>query len=164
MELQRITTEYLLAEDRVRLSGVDEAGQPVLIWLTLRMLQRMVPALLRRLEVPGAQQPHAEVIQGFAQQAARAAQQPQQRVQPGLDSPAWVAVSVDVAFTPQAAKLTLRGPQQECASVILEMQPLRQWLNILYQAYGTAEWPLAVWPAWLREDGQPVMAPGAVLH
>lgn len=61
--LERITTEYIETEDRIRLTGEAAGGVPVVIWL-----------------------------------------------------------------------------------------PLRQWLGILHDMYVKAEWPLAVWPDWVRES------------
>ena len=37
--LDRITTEYIDAEDRLRLSGQSADGSAVVIWLTQRLIQ-----------------------------------------------------------------------------------------------------------------------------
>ena len=38
------------------------------------------------------------------------------------------------------------------AKLKLAAQPLRQWLGIVFDAWQQAEWPLEVWPDWLRES------------
>ena len=49
-ELQRITTEFVDAEDRIRLAGEDAAGEAVVLWLTQRLLNRLVAHLCDWLE------------------------------------------------------------------------------------------------------------------
>ena len=43
--LQRITTEYDEREDRIRVSGQLAQGEAVVLWLTQRLLNRLVPHL-----------------------------------------------------------------------------------------------------------------------
>ena len=68
--LQRITTEYIEAEDRVRLSGVSPSGEAVSLWVTQRLLSRLLKVILNwTAEGENAQQ---ALKNAFAQQAARA--------------------------------------------------------------------------------------------
>lgn len=163
--LQRITTEYIVHEDRVRLSGeVEKNAAPVVVWLTQRLLQRLLPALLQWLDRQGAATPRAEILQSFAQQAARAELAPQAPVRAGAGSTVWLALSVDIAQTEQAVSLTFRGADGQEATLKLEAKPLRQWLSILHDVYIKAEWPLEVWPEWLRESVIPARQQAVVLH
>lgn len=167
--LLRVTTEYVPAEDRFRLSGELEGDAPLVLWLTQRLLQRLVPALLRWLEqqqggggLPG------EVVQGFAQQAAKAALVPQAPVRAVSGSREWRVLSVDVGGSGQGVVLRFRADEagadaDDGGLLYLEAKPLRQWLGILYEGYVKAGWPLDLWPAWLREGAEPVRAP-LVLH
>ncbi|MBC7859879.1 MAG: hypothetical protein H7Z39_14125, partial [Burkholderiaceae bacterium] len=75
--LQRITTEYVGVEDRIRLSGRDDAddagdGRTVVIWITQRLLQRLLPVLVEWLERQDGATLRADIARSFAQQAARA--------------------------------------------------------------------------------------------
>ena len=78
--LQRITTEYVEQEDRIRLSGEFASGDTVVLWLTQRLLHRLVPHLTAWLarqvapasSIPAVEAAHQDIVQGFAQQAARA--------------------------------------------------------------------------------------------
>lgn len=159
--LQRFTTDYLETEDRIRLAGDGGDGAPLVIWLTQRMLKRLLPPLLRWLEAGGAAA-HAGALQAFAQQAARAEQQPQPRVLAAEDSRSWVAQAADVTTTPTALALALRGGPGDSAMLHMDAKLLRQWLGILYEADRKAEWGLA-WPAWLRDGAAPPDA-GTMLH
>ena len=50
IKLQRLTTEYIVIEDRMRISGETRDAGPVVMWLTNRLAMRVVPQLLRWLE------------------------------------------------------------------------------------------------------------------
>ena len=77
-ELQRITSEYVENEDRVRLTCEVETGATEILWLTQRLLIRIVNHLLQWLEqqtsvaTPEAlkDKQAADLVQGFAQQTA----------------------------------------------------------------------------------------------
>lgn len=162
--LQRLTTEYDEREDRVRLSGELEGGPPVVIWLTRRLLERLLPVLLHRLAARCATTPHAEVLLGFAQQAASAELAPQAPVRAAARSPAWLVLSIDIAQSELAVGLVFQGGDGRSAALLLNDKSLRQWLSIVHGAYLKAEWPLDAWPAWLRENAPSDRLGHVVLH
>ena len=43
--LERITTEYIDKDDRIRLTGEPAQGDAVVLWFTQRLLNRLVPHL-----------------------------------------------------------------------------------------------------------------------
>lgn len=165
-ELQRITTEYVDVEDRIRVAGEVSGGAPVLLWLTQRLLQRLLPVLLQGLEGQGADTLNAEVLHGFAQQAARAELRPEPPVQAGQASRAWLVLSVDITHTqsPDAVRLSFKGAHDHPVSLTMASTPLRQWLGILYDACQKAGWSLQGWPPWLQECGEPAFQQAVVLH
>lgn len=162
--LQRITTEYIAIEDRIRISGEVEHAAPVVVWLTQRLLQRLLPVLLQWLERRGADIVRAEAMQSFAQQAARAELAPQAPVCGGAGSTTWLALSVDIAQSEQAVTLTFRGVDGQDATLTLAAKPLRQWLSIVHDAYIKAEWSVEVWPEWMRECVIPARRQAVLLH
>jgi hypothetical protein len=42
IELKRLTTQYDPAEDRIRLTGTNDQGQTMCLWLIQRLLNRLV--------------------------------------------------------------------------------------------------------------------------
>lgn len=164
-DLQRITTEYVETEDRVRLSGEVDGGGTVVVWLTHRLLDRVADALVERIEQESAEMPRAEVMQSFAQQAAQAAIEPQAPVRPADESAAWLCVSVDVTPAESAVTLVFRGaaPEQE-AALTLPWKALRQWLGILHFGYLKAGWPLDVWPTWMAQSDVSASEAGFTVH
>ena len=186
-QFERITTDYVEAEDRVRMVGTLPGNEVVQAWITQRLLQRLVLALVQWLQKQGQKQgqgqgaevraPDAlrtEVMQGFAQQAARARMTPQPPVRAAPGEAAWLVSSVDVAQHPQAVRLTFKGTRSggaadaavpeavELGTLTLAPEPLRQWLNILFDNYRKAEWPLQAWPDWVSESAH-TEPPGPVL-
>jgi hypothetical protein len=159
-ELRRLTSEYVDFEDRIRLTGELEEGQRVTLWLTRRLLDRLVPYLVDWLERKGqapldersspVSAPREGAIQRFAQEAVRACMRPEPPVQACLAERTWLVRSVDLASNPGVVSLKFKG--------FLEIEQvrfspgegvLRQWLGILHSLYGRAGWPQAVWPGWV---------------
>lgn len=161
-ELARFTTEYIETEDRLRLAGEDGAGVTVVIWLTQRLLQRLVPLLLRWLAQEGEAGSQAEVWQGWAQQAARAELAPQAPVVAAAPGWAVLAQEVDLTPGPEAVVFLFKGGGGERASIALRPVHLRQWLNILYDNYLLAGWPMELWPEWFRAEGGAAAEAGVV--
>lgn len=180
--LQRFTTEYIDAEDRLRLSGELGPQKTVVIWLSLRLLQRLLPHLLHWLQ-PENQNPvnaaegtshqgtiptqwHDDAWHGFAQQAAQAQLPLQAPVVATHPQSVWLAHAIDVAVTPEQIQLLFKGAAGEQASLLLAPQPLRQWLGIVYTLWQRTEWPMQVWPQWMHDPLAlaPNTAPTGLLH
>ncbi len=181
--LKRITTEYVAHEDRVRISGERaDTGAPLVLWLTQRLLNRMLPVLLQWLESEGGEtlhtdsaaaltegrqqdrtSPRAKTLHNFAQQAARAEITPQPPVRIDARTQDCLVHSVDVGSNEQMVRLSFKGADGPIASLTFTRQQLRQWLSILQVGWRKAEWPNAVWPEWLRAD-IPTRQQAAVLH
>lgn len=172
-ELQRITTRFVDNEDRIRLAGEDGTGQALVLWLTQRLVNRLLPHLCAWLErraspssqVDGA---HTEVLQSFAQQAALAALEPLAPVSGDAPSGTWLVHSVDITTAEHALILTFKdavgaGDFRESATLTLSEQALRQWLKILYDQYAAAEWSLARWPEWVAQASSTPMR-ATLLH
>lgn len=174
LELQRITTEYVEHEDRIRLSGERPNGDTVVLWLTQRLLNRLVPHLTAWLDrqvpsastIPAFQAAHQDIVQGFAQQAARAQLAPEPPVRASSPVASGRVDAVDIAQGEDAVVLTFKGKADVQAVLKLAAQPLRQWLGIVYEQCLRAEWPTTAWPAWM-EQAQLSSTPAtgsAVLH
>ena len=165
-QLQRVTTEYIDSEDRIRISGACDDGGLVQLWLTRRMMERMLPLVLNWLGQEAEEGTREAVIQEFAQQAARDAMAPLPAVE-AQDETSVLVQSVDLSSGSNALGLTFRAglPPDDAPGwrIGLEPQALRQWLGIVHDQYRKADWPLDVWPAWISPASQSLPA-GAPLH
>ncbi len=172
--LQRITTEYVDLEDRIRLTGELTGGSTMVLWLTQRLVSRLVPHLTAWLEqqvasasgIASLQAAHQDIVQGFAQQAAQAQLVPEPPVRVAASHTGWRIGAVDITQSEQAVVLTFKGEANEHATLTLAAQPLRQWLGIVYEQCLRGEWPTKVWPAWMEQaqTGSTPVALSAVLH
>lgn len=164
--LQRITTTYVDVEDRMRLAGQSAAGEVVTLWLTRRLLDRLLPHLLSWLErstplndVNPGMRAHAQgALQGFAQMAARAALGNEEPVDATAPLAEWRVGSVDVSQSGSGLMLRFRDDGEQQAELPMSVESLRQWLNILLDQYRAAGWPLQVWPVWMC-DALPMSVP-----
>lgn len=172
--LQRFTTEYVGQEDRIRLSGEFANGDTVMLWLTHRLINRLIPHLTAWLSrqiapasrIPSVQAAHQDIVQGFAQQAARAQRVHEPPVRVSAEGLVWRVDSVDIAQGEDAVVLTFKGEGEAQATLTLAAQPLRQWLGIVFEQYQRGEWPTTAWPGWMQASPL-VQATGcnsAVLH
>jgi len=163
-QLERITTCYVLPEDRVRITGSAALGEVQCVWLTQRMLGRLLPVLLQWLQGEDTDSLRTELVQSFALQAAKRAIEPLAPVPVKAAAASWLALSVDVARARQAVRMLFRGAQGQEAALIMEPKLLRQWLAIVHDAYRKAQWPLHVWPAWVSDSALPARPQALSLH
>ena len=164
--LERFTTEYVVQEDRIRLSGELAGGETVVLWLTQRLVRHLGPHLTGWLEaqLPPAgghaavQATHQDMVQGFAQQAARAQLAPEPPVRAQSPVASWRVDVVHIARSADAVVLTLQGESEAQQAVVpLPAHALRQWLGIVYDQCLRGDWPTTAWPAWM-EAGAPAHA------
>ena len=184
-KLQRITSIYSDVEDRFRITGEVSDESTRCLWLTQRLLLRLVPHILEWLnEIARAEGKgdlgQAELMQDFAQQAAKAQLEPQAAVPvPTMPDPnaaiettpgaatvgqqeaIWLVKEVDISKSTNGI-LTLTFKHESANGVQLAMAPieLRQWLIILHSQWLQAGWPAAIWPEWVdtspKANDQPV--------
>lgn len=161
--LKRIATEYIPLEDRIRLRGEVSESEMLAVWLTQRMLRGLLPILVRRLEGPTRTSSQPEIVQGYMQEAAKAAQKPQSPMKADPGGETWLPSTIEVSQSEKAVRLTFRRTDGETARLILNSDQVRQWLSVLHRAWSKAGWPPDVWPAWIKQPDQSAQRP-ATLH
>lgn len=174
--IDRLTTLYQAAEDRLQLVGQLPAGHPVLLWLTQRLCLQLVPCLLKRLNVSDvtgvrrgprtATALYEDELNGFAQQVAVQELVPQPSVAMQEGSPAHLVASITVVQRGGGVGLVFTdGTQPPLASIEFTAQQLRQWLAIVCKQWQAAQWPMHIWPDWMHGAlaAQPPQA-NAVVH
>ena len=166
--LSKITTLYVPAEDRVRISGLLNDNSVAVIWITQRFLNRLIPNMTKWLEKQTADMPRADLMQSVQQDRAKARQK--QRIEAGEDQPVapenadleWLALTVDIQQRSDQFRLIfkdIKGDEGYCAMLPLQPMLLRAWLNVLMAAFKQAGWHLDSWPEWMQEEAPPQSAP-----
>ena len=171
--LQRFTTEYVVLEDRIRLSGEFASGDTVVLWFTQRLIKHLVPHLTAWLEGQVApacthaavQATHLAVLQDFAQQTARAQLAPEAPVRAQSPMAIWRVDVVHIARREGVLVLTLQGEAAEQAALQFPTYALRQWLGIVYEQCLRGDWSTTAWPAWIEAgSSEGARSAGVVVH
>ena len=186
--LARVTTQYDMEQDRMRLTGEARNTQVQELWLTQRLLLRLLPGLWQWLQalpdagVDGvaadaaaaaymADPQHREALQEFAQQQASASLARQAPVQARQFTLPWLVRSAQIQTSAALLHLHLfssgdaaRAREDGSRHAVIAMNPiqLRQWLGIVHREFTRAGWPTTPWPQWMRQPAEPT--PEARLH
>lgn len=154
--IRRFTTEYDIAEDRIRLTLEREAEGLVRLWLTRRLLVRVVPELARILDSrlvgkDGLPAHDDEVEQRRDQMKALGRLAPQAPVRPGPGEPmaSHLVTGIGLRLTPRRFLLDMRVGEEVVQTVPFGITHMRQWLALLNHCFRTAGWDDAIWPDWL---------------
>ena len=167
IKLKRITTQFIPFEDRIRLTGSDEAGATLTLWLTQRLINRLVVPLCDGLDkqitpppkksgAPAVPALQVHMVQTFAQQKAAAELPKGAAVVLAPQSPAWLVETVVIKNMKNSIRMTFKGLEApQLAELTLSTFELRQWLGIVFKQYKSAAWATQVWPAWVEEASMP---------
>ena len=141
--LSRLTLDYSPDEDRIKLTGLTQEGALVVAWLSLRLLERIVPHLLTQYAVIAASAAHTAASRQSPnpQEMFGGAEEP---VLPAPDTPSFLVDAADMTKGTNATVLTLRGADDEVRFAI-PASKMAHWLSGLKQLYQVAEWPMKAW-------------------
>jgi len=171
MKLTRITTIYDGEEDRFHLLGTTLEDESLELWITQRLLGRMVKVLLEWLEGNSKEQlgSHSQSsqaqssVQTFAQQNANAAWESSVPVEKQISTESHLLGEVDIQRGDEHVVLVFKLPEQQVAELLLDSTHLRQWLTIVMAQWINAEWPADLWPQWMQQAGAEVEHSGGSL-
>lgn len=159
MQIATITTRYDATEDRILLAVADEDDSQATLWLTRRMTQRLVPALIEGVQkqIAAPQAARSEVHSAalaaanvYAQLQARISKKPASPVEPPRAAPQHLIHEIGVRGTGNGVRLLEFGcGDRDPATLALSLTEQRQWLESLKSACNMAHWALDVWPAWM---------------
>lgn len=157
---QKLKTEYVVTEDRFRLSGETVEGNGIRLWLSQRLLLRVIPGLLDWLdEKPslGAREitssPESrQMMHLFAQLSAQQQLSSNHAVDssPPSTANATLVTSVEIGKSEKHIRLAFHDKTTELIVLTLDGPQLRQWLATLHRLWCAAAWPDHIWPAWVR--------------
>ncbi len=156
MRITTITTDYDEQEDRIRLAVAYAGGNARLLWLTRRLAERLVPALIQGLRVPhlddDAQATEVQAAQVYAQLEARISRKPANPVVVADTAAPALVQKIQVKTAQNGARvLVLTCPDAEPAELVLRPGELRQWLEMLNLAFRKGQWREDIWPAWIQQ-------------
>jgi len=161
--IERVNTEYDPFEDRIKLIVGTKDDDTYIIWLTQKLLRKVFTHLFKWLaehlpESPASRSKDAQVanqLQDFAQQNAMANMRPGKPVDSQNTSRTWLVREMDIRKLEQGVVLVFKDEEHREACLPLNSQQLRQWLVVVYHHWVKAEWPVDLWPQWIRKSVEP---------
>ena len=159
-KLQRITSEFIETEDRIKFTAKCENEQTLVLWVTQRLISRLIAHSLNWLEKETSELDRAVILdpesrsnlQGIVQQSARQTLSKQTAVVPEHDSQSFLVQEIDININNEGVLLLFKGSESKQAELAFNIQQLRQWLAIIRTLWGKAEWPMSLWPDWMDEN------------
>lgn len=149
LSLQRITTRHDPIEDRLRLSGETASGDALVIWMTQRLLHRLLPSLLQWLAAStDADSVVSDSLQQFAQEAAKRTHFAASDVTAPHQTPLLIS-RIDLRQHKRRITLCFKADHLALATLSMNNQQLYEWLHILHRQCEAADWPMTLWPQWL---------------
>ena len=170
--LKRITTEYMELEDRIRLAGLTDGNQTVSIWLTMRLLKRLISHCLNLLEkntselkeAPTQSEQSRKSIQNFVQQSAEQQIVEETAVTVTKNSPNHLTAEIDVKDHHAGVTLIFKGEFSSNYSIYLSNQQLREWLGMLHIIWQKTDWSTLIWPDWMSSSPQETASVATPIH
>jgi hypothetical protein len=158
--IKKITTRYSQTEDRFSLYAQADDGTIISLWLSQRMLLRLIPRMLGWLEIQKntSLQNDAratDTINEFAQQEAHYSLEYEEPVQSLIkpeDNPLPnkqpLVTKIDIKWEDQLMELHFKDDKNSVAPLVLNQLNARRWLAILHSQWLISEWSPKVWPEW----------------
>lgn len=164
--MQTFTARYDAIEDRICLNAVDASGAKQAIYLTRRLMDQIIPVVVKHLEEKTPKGIPSDVVQSMTQEGmrqARKAEPPTEPVQADLETPRWLCTTVQMKKQPAGLAVTLTGEAATKAQIALADPHLRTVLDIFRNSYAKAGWDLRAFPDWLRTE-QAAVGQGAQIR
>ena len=157
-----VTMQFDPLEDRLIMDCSDKSKNTQRLWLTRRLLDRLIPSLTDQLEVNSTNKISKELEQSFEQEKAEINKTKTESVKLKKDNPSWLVTSVKVEKSKFEFKLLFinekglepsgKDDNQKKAEFVLAIPNLRQWLNALFKIYLKANWDTKFFPVWIDTD------------
>jgi len=153
--VQTFTAIPDLVEDRIRLDVCDEDGMTQSIFLTRRLADRFIPLLLERVESGARQDLARDFDLAMRQQNLRIERErnPVPDVKLGTDAQRWLCVTIHLSHGPEGLLWTLTDEAAHTALIPIPGDGARAVADIILMMYRNLEWPVDVFPEWLRDVG-----------
>lgn len=152
-QIKTFTGRYIPVEDRLRLDAVDVDGNKQSLFMTRRLVDRIIPVMVEHLEGQTPEGMPSDLVQEMQQDRAR-----QIQAEGGSEAPVEVAPEF-VPWLCRTVHLTKTGPSIVVvftddthieAHMPMTAENLRVVLDIFKTLYTSADWGLQAFPDWMQ--------------
>jgi hypothetical protein len=161
MRVKSITTDYDQDEDRIFLAVVDSKNTRRKLWLTRRLTERLISALVQGLTIRTEDdQPVApraiEAAQVYAQLEARISRKPATPVEMDNSATQYLVNQIKVKTADNEVRVIefyFKAASDKASppvELVLTPTELRQWLEVLRTTTVTSQWREDIWPDWFK--------------
>ena len=161
--IQTFTARYDPVEDRLRLDAVDAQGGKQAIFLTRRLVDRVIPVLVSHLEGKTPEGVPADLAQGMSQSRARQARQTGEAtpaIAAAPETPSWLCRTMHFQKADHGLNVIFTDDTQVDAVMPMVEANLRAVLDILLELYTKACWPTEPFPEWIKPEATLTVTPG----
>lgn len=170
--LQRVTTEFVPEEDRFRVTGAGEGNETLVLWFTQRLLLLLIDHCSKWLVetskkaqvYPVTSEQTRMDIQAFAQESAKQEIRQEKAVTAQPKSKSFLIEEVDIKFGEEGIILTFKANRTPLAMVSFTAKSMRQWLSVIHNLWGQADWNMAIWPEWIGKNSTEDLDADQSLH
>lgn len=151
LKIKTFTGSYEANEDRIRLNAVDDGGVLGSIYLTRRLVDRVIPIVLDQLTTSFPSDVGVDVFQTAEHEIARlhrSLEEPAEPVAPANNENTWLCTTVHIHKNDVLTTLEFTDQRERRALLALNAQQLRATLDIFRDLYTRAEWDAGVFPDW----------------
>ena len=164
MILNKITTRYSAKEDRILICAASDSGE-INLWLTLRLMKKLVPSLIEWLEKSSDIRPETTTVDNEeAPKAGKAMHgeldsvlsnvikkqtQPIKKVPLKQDNPSVLVQSIRCRYSENGVGLAFKWSKEGQAQLNISRENLQAWLKTLHTLWLQAEW-VDIWPEWME--------------
>jgi len=168
MQLSKLTTRYVVEEDRFLVSAESDRGN-INLWLTQRLILSLLPHLMNWLDANTPQQPDQTetaaaqhppdpkerlsqegVPPQVASQLVSQTRKAVSRVDAGKANRSVLVATIHVQPRGRILRIVFQLSDNEEAILPLQPEHLRIWLGAFYTGWQQAQWP-DIWPDWMKQ-------------
>ena len=153
-EIHRFSLIYDPAEDRLGWDTEDQDGATTRLWLTQRLTRALLTAILPMVrssvatDLPAA---HQATVQSWEQAAAMADFGKVPAVQTKTESTVGLVRQVNLTPKDDTMIVNFEFGEGETRTLGIGQPQLRQTLTVIYRLHIAAQWPLDLWPDWIKD-------------
>ena len=152
-QIKTFTGRYIPVEDRLRLDAVDLDGNTQSLFMTRRLVDRIIPVMVEHLEGQTPEGMPSDLVQEMQQDKAR-----QVHAEGVMEAPVevapeivpWLCRTVHLTKTGSSLVVVFTDDTHVEAHMPMTAENLRVVLDIFKTLYTAAEWSLQAFPDWMQ--------------